>query len=33
MAKPGGDTLMSAALYGATDADIRALAHYLARSR
>lgn len=29
---PGSDTLMSAALYGVTDADIRALAHFLARS-
>jgi cytochrome c553 len=30
---PGGDTLMSAALYGVSDADIRALAHFLARAR
>jgi cytochrome c553 len=29
----GGDTIMAAALYGASDADIRALAHYLARLR
>jgi len=28
---PGMDTQMSAALYGVSDADIRALAHYLAR--
>jgi cytochrome c553 len=27
----GGDTIMAAALYGLSDADIRALAHYLAR--
>jgi cytochrome c553 len=30
---PGSDTLMSAALYGVSDADIRALAHFLSRSR
>lgn len=30
---PGTDTLMSAALYGVSDADIRALAHFLARFR
>ena len=30
---PGSDTLMSAALYGVTDADIRAVAHFLARGR
>ena len=29
--RTGGDTIMVAALYGASDADIRALAHYLAR--
>jgi cytochrome c553 len=29
--RTGGDTLMAAALYGATAADIRALAHFLAR--
>ena len=29
----GGDTIMAAALYGLPDADIRALAHYLARLR
>lgn len=29
----GSDTLMSAALYGVTDADIRAMAHLLAHSR
>jgi len=28
---PGSDTLMSAALYGVSDADIRAMAHFLAR--
>jgi cytochrome c553 len=28
---PGVDTQMSAALYGVSDADIRAMAHYLAR--
>jgi cytochrome c553 len=31
--RTGGDTIMAAALYGASDADIRALAHYLARQR
>jgi cytochrome c553 len=31
--RTGGDTIMAAALYGASDADIRALAHYLARMR
>jgi cytochrome c553 len=31
--RTGGDTIMAAALYGAADADIRALAHYLARLR
>jgi cytochrome c553 len=30
--RPGGDTQMSAVLYGVTDADISALAHLLARS-
>lgn len=29
--RPGGDTIMAAALYGVSDADIDALAHYLAR--
>ena len=29
----GADTLMNAALYGVSDADIRALAHFLARFR
>jgi cytochrome c553 len=28
----GGDTIMAATLYGVSDADISALAHYLARS-
>ncbi len=28
---PGSDTLMNAALYGVSDADIRAMAHFLAR--
>jgi len=31
--RTGGDTIMAAALYGASDADVRALAHYLARLR
>jgi cytochrome c553 len=31
--RAGGDTIMAAALYGVSDADIRALAHYLSRSR
>jgi cytochrome c553 len=30
--RPGGDTLMAAVLYGVSDADIRALAHFLSRS-
>ena len=30
--RTGGDTIMTAALYGVSDADIRALAHYLSRS-
>ena len=30
--RSGGDTIMAAALYGVTDADIRALAHFLSRS-
>ena len=29
--RSGGDTIMAAALYGVSDADIKALAHYLAR--
>jgi cytochrome c553 len=29
----GGDTIMAASLYGIGDADLAALAHYLARSR
>jgi cytochrome c553 len=29
--RSGGDTIMAAALYGVTDSDIKALAHYLAR--
>jgi cytochrome c553 len=29
--RKGGDTIMAAALYGVSDEDIRALAHYLAR--
>lgn len=29
--RSGGDTIMAAALYGVSDADIRALAHYLSR--
>ena len=31
--RTGGDTLMAASLYGTTDADIRALAHYLAKQK
>jgi cytochrome c553 len=31
--RSGGDTIMAAALYGVSDADIRALAHYLSRRR
>ena len=31
--RTGGDTIMAAALYGVSDADIGALAHYLSRSR
>jgi len=30
--RPGGDTIMAAALYGVPDADIRALAHFLSRA-
>ncbi len=30
--RSGGDTIMAAALYGVSDADIRALAHFLSRS-
>jgi cytochrome c553 len=30
--RPGGDTIMAAALYGLPDADLRALAHFLSRS-
>ncbi|HYN13533.1 MAG TPA: c-type cytochrome [Burkholderiales bacterium] len=30
--RKGGDTIMAAALYGVSDADISALAHHLARS-
>jgi cytochrome c553 len=29
--RKGGDTIMAAALYGVSDADIRALSHFLAR--
>jgi len=29
--RKGGDTLMAAALYGVSDADVRVLAHYLSR--
>ena len=29
--RPGGDTLMSAALYGLPEADFKALAHYFSR--
>jgi cytochrome c553 len=31
--RTGGDTLMAASLYGTTDADIKALAHFLARQK
>jgi len=31
--RKGGDTIMAAALYGVSDADIRALAHLLSRSK
>jgi cytochrome c553 len=31
--RTGGDTLMAAALYGLNDADVKALAHFLARQR
>jgi len=31
--RAGGDTIMTAALYGIPDADIRAMAHFLALSR
>jgi cytochrome c553 len=31
--RTGGDTIMAATLYGVSDADIAALAHYLARLR
>jgi cytochrome c553 len=31
--RTGGDTIMAAALYGVSDADIRALAHFLSRSK
>ena len=30
--RTGGDTIMAAALYGVSDADIRALAHFLSRT-
>ncbi|MEW6689077.1 MAG: c-type cytochrome [Pseudomonadota bacterium] len=31
--RPGGDTIMAAALYGIPEADLKALAHYLSRLR
>jgi cytochrome c553 len=31
--RTGGDTIMAATLYGVSDADIKALAHFLSRSR
>lgn len=31
--RAGGDTIMAGALHGASDADIRALAHFLSRAR
>jgi cytochrome c553 len=30
--RTGGDTIMAAALYGVSDVDIKALAHFLSRS-
>jgi cytochrome c553 len=30
--RTGGDTIMAATLYGVSDADVKALAHYLSRS-
>jgi cytochrome c553 len=30
--RTGGDTIMAAVLYGVSDADIKALAHFLSRS-
>ncbi len=30
---PGTDTIMSAALYGVSDTDIKAMAHFLAHAR
>ena len=30
--RSGGDTIMAAALYGVSDADMKAIAHYLSRS-
>jgi len=31
--RSGGDTIMAAALYGVNDADLKALAHFLARAK
>jgi cytochrome c553 len=31
--RPGGDTIMAGVLHGVPDADVRAMAHYLARLR
>ena len=31
--RKGGDTLMAAALYGVSDAEVKVLAHYLAHFR
>jgi len=31
--RSGGDTIMAAALYGVSDADLRALAHFLSRNK
>ena len=31
--RTGGDTLMAAALYGTSDADVKALAHFLAKQK
>jgi cytochrome c553 len=30
--RPGGDTIMAASIYGIPDADLKAMAHYFARS-
>ena len=30
--RPGGDTIMAASIYGIPEADLKAMAHYFARS-